>query len=511
MGLLNIQSSSISPFFRCRLRKSSAFSFPLLFLVLDALLSQVHLDSVASEVDKYLEMGRKMMAAGQLADALTHYHAAIDHDPANYMTYFKRATVFLAMGRSKSALPDLDKVITMKPDFVSARLQRGNIHLKQGTFEDARRDFEDVLQLAPNNEEAIIKLAEVQPLEQALVDAEKLLRYHDFHGAIERLSTLIEKLPWDVRLRELRADAYHHLGEVFKAISDLRAVTKLRPDSRKTHLQISLLHYSSGENEESLTEIRECLKLDPDDSDCKPHYNKVKKLTKQYGAISSAISEQRWNDCRLKAEAAKKTETREWRYLVKTNRLLCHCLRHEGLAKEAVGACDEALRHDPDSFDALMDRGEAKLLMEKYDDAVDDFQKAKNVDQESRKAQDALERAQRLLKQSQKRDYYKILGVKRNARKKEILKAYKTLAKQWHPDMFKDEKEKAEAQKKFIEIAAAKEVLTDEEKRQQYDNGQDPLDPESQQGGGGGGGRGFNPFGESFNPFGDGAQFEFHF
>ena len=73
-----------------------------------------------------------------------------------------------------------------------------------------------------------------------------------------------------------------------------------------------------------------------------------------------------------------------------------------------------------------------------------------NDERRDRKAQDALERAQRLLKQSQKRDYYKILGVKRNARKKEILKAYKTLAKQWHPDMFKDEKEKEEAQKKFI-------------------------------------------------------------
>ena len=80
------------------------------------------------------------------------------------------------MGRSKSALPDLDKVITMKPDFVSARLQRGNIHLKQGTFEDARRDYEGVLQLAPDNQEALQKLEEVQPLEQALSDAEMLLR-----------------------------------------------------------------------------------------------------------------------------------------------------------------------------------------------------------------------------------------------------------------------------------------------------------------------------------------------
>ena len=85
------------------------------------------------------------------------------------------------MGRSKSALPDLDKVITMKPDFVSARLQRGNIHLKQGTFEDARRDIEGVLDISPDNEEALAKLEEVQPLEQALFDAETLLRCSALH------------------------------------------------------------------------------------------------------------------------------------------------------------------------------------------------------------------------------------------------------------------------------------------------------------------------------------------
>ena len=63
--------------------------------------------------------------------------------------------------------------------------------------------------------------------------------------------------------------------------------------------------------------------------------------------------------------------------------------------------------------------------------------------------------------QATKRDYYKILGVKRNAKKKDITKAYRKLAQQWHPDNFQDEDEKKTAEKKFMDIAAAKEVLTD--------------------------------------------------
>lgn len=64
-------------------------------------------------------MGKQFLAAGQLADALTHYHAAVDLDPDNYLTYFKRATVYLAIGKSKSALPDLERVLELRPDFVA--------------------------------------------------------------------------------------------------------------------------------------------------------------------------------------------------------------------------------------------------------------------------------------------------------------------------------------------------------------------------------------------------------
>ena len=49
----------------------------------------------------------------------------------------------------------------------------------------------------------------------------------------------------------------------------------------------------------------------------------------------------------------------------------------------------------------------------------------------------------------------------RNAGKPEILKKFRKLAAKWHPDRFSDAEEKKKAEKKFIDIAAAKEVLTD--------------------------------------------------
>lgn len=65
-----------------------------------------------------------------------------------------------------------------------------------------------------------------------------------------------------------------------------------------------------------------------------------------------------------------------------------------------------------------------------------------------------------------KRDYYEVLGVDKNADEAAIKKAYRKLAKKYHPDMNPGD---AEAEKRFKEASEAYAVLSDSQKRAQYD------------------------------------------
>lgn len=102
-----------------------------------------------------------------------------------------------------------------------------------------------------------------------------------------------------------------------------------------------------------------------------------------------------------------------------------------------------------------------------------------------------------------KRDYYEVLGVSKTASDDELKKAYRSLAKKYHPDLHPDDKE---AEAHFKEVNEAYEVLSDKDKRAKYDQfGFAGVDPNygAGQGGAYGGAGGFGGFGGGFGDVGD--------
>lgn len=115
---------------------------------------------------------------------------------------------------------------------------------------------------------------------------------------------------------------------------------------------------------------------------------------------------------------------------------------------------------------------------EQFEEAVRDYEKVYQTEK-TKEHKQLLKNAQLELKKSKRKDYYKILGVDKNASEDEIKKAYRKRALMHHPDRHSGASAEVqkEEEKKFKEVGEAFTILSDPKKKTRYDSGQD-LDEE---------------------------------
>ncbi|XP_053552320.1 dnaJ homolog subfamily C member 7, partial [Bombina bombina] len=111
---------------------------------------------------------------------------------------------------------------------------------------------------------------------------------------------------------------------------------------------------------------------------------------------------------------------------------------------------------------------------EQYEEAVRDYEKVYQTES-TKEHKQLLKNAQLELKKSKRKDYYKILGVDKNASEDDIKKAYRKRALMHHPDRHSGATAEVqkEEEKKFKEVGEAFTILSDPKKKARYDNGQD--------------------------------------
>ncbi|CAL5419948.1 unnamed protein product [Camellia sinensis] len=425
--------------------------------------------------------------------------SALDGKPGNAAELFERVSQSVKVKHYSEALDDLNAAIEADPTLSEAYWHRASILRQLCRYEGSEKNYKKFLELKPGNSAAEKELSQLLQAQSALETATTLFDSGDFTKSLEYIDKVVLVFsPACSRAKLLKVKLLLAAKDYSGAISQTGYILKEDENNLEALLLRGRAYYYLADHDVASRHFQKGLRLDPEHGELKKAYFGLKNLLKK---TKSAEDNMNKGKLRLAVEDYKAALALDPNHLAHNVHLhvgLCNVLVKLGRGKDAVSSCTEALNIDEEIIEALVQRGEAKLLIEDWEGAVADLKSAAEKSPQDTNIRETLMKAERSLKLSQRKDWYKILGVSKTASISEIKRAYKKLALQWHPDKNVDNREEAEA--KFREIAAAYEVLGDEEKRTRFDRGEDIEDM-----GMGPGGGGFNPFG------GGGHQYTFHF
>ncbi|XAR69062.1 hypothetical protein NMG60_11000520 [Bertholletia excelsa] len=425
--------------------------------------------------------------------------SALDGKPSDATELFERVSQSIKVKRYSEALDDLNAAIEADPSLSEAYWHRASILRWLCRYEDSEKNYKKFLEMKPGNSAAEKELSQMLQAQSALVTAANLFDSGDFTKSLDYIDKVVFVFsPSCSRAKLLKVKLLLATKDYSSAISEAGYILKEDEDNLEALLLRGRAYYYLADHDVASRHFQKGLRLDPEHSELKKAYFGLKNLLKKTNSAEDNANKGKLRVAVEDYKAALALDPNHLAHNIHLHLGLCKVLVKLGRGKDAVNSCTEVLNIDGELVEALVQRGEAKLLVEDWEGAVADLKSAAEKSPQDMNIREVLMKAERSLKLSQRKDWYKILGVSKTSSMSEIKKAYKKLALQWHPDKNVDNREEAEA--KFREIAAAYEVLGDEEKRTRYDRGEDIDDM-----GMGTGGAGFNPFG------GGGQQFTFHF
>ncbi|OTA99501.1 hypothetical protein M426DRAFT_325095 [Hypoxylon sp. CI-4A] len=481
-------------------------------------------------ISSLLSSAQTHLARGETSEALVYYDAAVARDPNDYLTFFKRATTYLSLGRTSQATSDFNKVLELRPGFEGAHIQLGKLKAKSADWDGAKEQY--ILAKHQAGSPDFDRLIEA---EGATKLAEAAAASGNWDECISQAGEAILVANRSPNLRELRVKCRFEKGEVEEGMSDLHHILQMKAGDTTPHLQISATtFYGLGDLDQGLGQIKKCLHSDPESKPCKKLLKQEKNVDKILTKVNKALERNQpmsgvkflvpsgeepglINEVEEQVQELKKNGVIPERAPnVLLSRLVesaCQAY-YEANAKKASVYCSKSLELDENSFYGLLHKAKTQLEAENFEPSIATLKKASELRPDKGNVVNPLmQKAQVALKRSKTKDYYKVLGVAHDADERQIKTAYRKLTKVHHPDKAaKQGLSKEEAEKKMASINEAYEVLSDPELRARFDRGDDPNSHEQQGnpfhqghpfGGGGGGG---SPF--MFQQ-GGGQQFQF--
>ncbi|KAI0659619.1 hypothetical protein C8Q70DRAFT_121481 [Cubamyces menziesii] len=456
---------------------------------------EAHLEEkVAEEIDpavaaeKAKEEGNAAFKAGRYQEAIEQYSKAIDLRATEPTYWTNRAAAYMALKRFKPALGDCQQAASLQADNPSPKtlVRLARCQLSTGATAPSLSTLRTVLAIDPKNDGALKLQQKVLELEAHLRNLEGARDRKEWglaRIALDKCMQVIEGEGGDIPIQWRLWKVEHEIARKNWDAASIAAndAMRLEPNSPDTIAMRGLLLFLTAKTAQATQHVQSALRLDPGHEAAMRLRKRIKDVERLKEEGNTAFKTGKLQEAADKyGEALDRigNDEREGgggqlRAMLLSNRAttLVKLERWE----DALADTEASLELNSTSFKALRTRARIYLHLEKYDASIADFKSAieqagfEGSDADVRALRAELKKAEVALKQSKTKDYYKILGVERNCTEVEIKKAYRRESLKHHPDKGGDEE-------KFKLVSEAHSVLSDPQKRQRYDMGEDDDD-----------------------------------
>ncbi|GAB0089401.1 dnaJ homolog subfamily C member 7 [Sergentomyia squamirostris] len=430
-----------------------------------------------SLAEKKKDQGNEFYKVKNYTAALKLYSDAIALCPDLPAFFGNRAACYMMLGDYKQALRDARQSIDLDSSFEKGFIRIAKCCLMLGDLVGTEQAIKALYNL---DQRSTALNAEVQSVRQLReIEAKSVVSYEkkDYRTTVYQMDSALKMAPACQRYRLLKAECLALLGRVEEA-NDI-AVSVMKTDSTAADAVFvrGLCLYYLDNLDKCLIHFQQTLSLDPDHQKAKMWRLKSRNLKTCKDNGNALFKEGKFRDAlNAYTEALQIDENnKEVNSKIFYNRALMSYKLDQ--KKDTVRDCNAALNIKGDYLKAILLRAKCHTELEEFDEAVRDYEQALKVEK-TQEIKGLLRDAKLALKKSKRKDYYKILGVNKNATDDEIKKAYRKRALIHHPDRHANstDDEKKEQEKKFKEVGQAYSVLSDPQKKARYDNGHDIED-----------------------------------
>ncbi|CAO3593298.1 unnamed protein product [Absidia cylindrospora] len=404
--------------------------------------------------------------------------------PKTSTYYANRAAALTMLGKYKDAATDCRTAVELDPSNIKALCRGAKCHLNLGNLEESGRLYDKALSLDKNNGQAQREYNILLHVKNYLAQMQVYMDNKQWGLARNSLGQALklvdqDNVPqkWKVWQAECSLGEKNY-SEASRIVNSLVRMDSQNPDALLLRARV---FYGQGDNAKTAAHCTEALRCDPDFAKARTLLKKARAIEAKKEAGNAAFKSNQLQDAYDAYTAALELDPDNSVMNAKLYSNRAAVLQKLKKFEEALQDCDKALELDPDFTKVFSRRAACYMETEQYEEATRDYKRLTEVDAGNREYRNLLRKAELELKKSQRKDYYKMLGVSKDAGETEIKKAYRKLALQYHPDKNAGD-EKAEA--RFKEVGEAYAVLSDSQKKARYDSGVD-LDSPGGMGGGG--------------------------